>query len=78
MGTNVGVSVGTLCVGVSVGRGVKVCDAVAEAVRVGVEVKVSEAGIRVDVLVTTGEGTPVGFSLLTLQARFVAIKRMMK
>ena len=64
MGTNVGVSVGGLCVGVSVGRGVNVCEAVAEAVRVGREVKVSEAGMLVDVSATTGEGETVGLSLL--------------
>jgi hypothetical protein len=78
MGTKVDVSVGRLCVGVSVERGVKVCDAVAEAVRVEIGVKVLDAGTLVDMSVTTGEGTPVGVSLLTLQARFVAIKRMRK
>ena len=63
---------------VSVGRGVKVCNAVAEAVRVGIGVKVSEAGMPVDVSVTTGEGEAVGSPLFKLQARVVAIKRMRK
>ena len=78
MGTNVGVSVGGLCVDVSVGRGVKVWDAVAEEARVGMDVKVSEAGIPVDVLAITGEGDAVGLPLLKLQARVVAIIGMMK
>ena len=78
MGTNVGVSMGGLCVDVSVGRGVNVCDAVAEAVSVERGVKVSEAGTPVDVFATTGVGDAVGFPLLKLQARVVAIREMRK
>ena len=78
MGTNVGVSVGGLCVSVSVGGGVNVCDAVAEAVSVGMGVKVSEAGMPVDVFAVTGEGDVVGLPLLKLQARVVAIREMRK
>jgi hypothetical protein len=80
MGAKVDVSMGTLCVDVSVGRGrgVKVCDAVTEAVRVGMEVKVSDAGGTVDVSATTAEGDAVGLLLLKLHARFAAIKRMRK
>ena len=78
MGTNVGVSVGGLCVFVSVGRGVSVCDAVAEAVKVGTGVKVLEAGTPVDVSEATGVGETVGLPLLKLQERVIAINGMMK
>ncbi len=78
MGTSVGVSVDVLCVGASVGRGVKVCDAVAEAVRVGIRVKVSEGGMPVEVSAAAGEGGAVGFPLLKLQAKLVAIIGIMK
>ena len=78
IGTNVGVSVGRLCVGVSVGRGVNVCEAVTEAVKVGTDVKVSDAGIPVDVSATSRVGETVGLPLLKLQARVVVINRMRK
>ena len=78
MGTNVGVSMGGLCVDVSVGTGVNVCDAVADAVNVGRGVKVSVAGMPVDVSATTGVGETVGLPLLKLQERVIAINGMMK
>jgi hypothetical protein len=45
-------------------------------VRMGVKVSVGE--MTVDVSAATGEGEAVGSPLLKLQARVIAIKRMMK
>jgi hypothetical protein len=74
IGIDVGASVGALGVevAVSVGRGVKV------NVKVGTCVKVSEAGIPVDVSAAIGEEEAVGLLLLGLQARGVVRKRMRK
>ena len=66
-----------VAVGMSVGRGVNVCDGMAEAVSVGRGVKVSATGRLVDVLTGAAEveagACPV---LLKLQARVVRIKMM--
>ena len=78
MGSIVSVSVGALCVAVSVGRGVKVCEGAVVSVSVGMGVKVSVGGMPVDVSVTIGEGETDGSPLLKLQARVIAIKRMRK
>ncbi len=78
MGSTVSVSVGALCVSVSVGKGVEVCEGSVVAVSVGIGVKVSTGGIPVEMLVTTGEGESVGLPLLKLQARVVAMKRIMR
>jgi len=65
-------------VGVSVGRGVNVCDGMAEAVSVGMEVNVSATGRLVDVLTGAAEEVEAGACpvLLNPQASVVRIRMM--